>query len=78
MRALQELTRLKARDDRPADLSWRLVLDAMIFQTEAEIRWLDHCEASLVRHRPPRSARGTSAGAPKTTAGSPGRQEAGK
>src|SRR5207247_8920977 len=52
MRTLQEYTRLKARADRPGDLSWLLVLDAMLFQAEAEVRWLDHCEASLVRHRP--------------------------
>ncbi|HEX5561358.1 MAG TPA: hypothetical protein VFX52_06920, partial [Nocardioidaceae bacterium] len=39
--------------ERPGDLAWRLVLDAMIFQSEAEIRWLDHCEVSLVRHNPP-------------------------
>jgi DNA-binding PadR family transcriptional regulator len=53
MRRLQEYTRLKAAESRPEDLAWRLVLDAMVFQGEAEIRWLDHCEASLVRHRPP-------------------------
>jgi DNA-binding PadR family transcriptional regulator len=53
MRTLQEYTRLKARADRPSDLSWRLVLDAMLFQAEAEIRWLDHCEASLVRYSAP-------------------------
>jgi DNA-binding PadR family transcriptional regulator len=53
MRTLQEYTRLKARADQPADLAWRLVLDAMLFQAEAEVRWLDHCEASLVRHSPP-------------------------
>jgi DNA-binding PadR family transcriptional regulator len=53
MRTLQEYTRLKARADQPADLSWRLVLDAMLFQAEAEVRWLDHCEASLVRYSPP-------------------------
>ena len=53
MRTLQEYTRLKARADQPADLSWRLVLDAMLFQAEGEIRWLDHCEASLVRYAPP-------------------------
>ena len=41
------------RATEPADLSWRLVLDAMIFQAEAEVRWLDHCEASLVRYRRP-------------------------
>jgi hypothetical protein len=23
-----------------------------VFQAEAEIRWLDHCEASLARHTP--------------------------
>jgi DNA-binding PadR family transcriptional regulator len=53
MRTLQEYTRLKAGADEPADLSWRLVLDAMLFQAEAEMRWLDHCEASLVRYTPP-------------------------
>ena len=53
MRTLQEYTRLKARADQPADLSWLLVLDAMLFQAEAELRWLDHCEASLVRYTPP-------------------------
>lgn len=51
LRALQEYTRLKQRatDD---DVAWLLVLDAMVFQAEAEVRWLDHCEARLVRHRP--------------------------
>jgi DNA-binding PadR family transcriptional regulator len=53
MRTLQELTRLKARAETPIDLSWLLVLDAMLFQAEAEVRWLDHCEASLVRYTPP-------------------------
>lgn len=52
IRAMQEFTRLKSREHRPADLAWRLVLDSMIFQTEAEVRWLDHCEASLLRHPP--------------------------
>jgi DNA-binding PadR family transcriptional regulator len=50
MRTLQEYTRLKVRSDQPVDLPWRLVLDAMVFQAEAEVRWLDHCEASLVRY----------------------------
>ncbi len=53
MRTLQEYTRLKARADQPADLAWMLVLDAMLFQAEAEVRWLDHCEASLVRYSAP-------------------------
>lgn len=50
MRALQEYTRLKTRHAGPTDLSWLLVLDAMIFQAEAEVRWLDHCETTVVRH----------------------------
>jgi DNA-binding PadR family transcriptional regulator len=53
MRTMQEYTRLKARGPQPGDLAWRLVLDAMLFQVEAEVRWLDHCEASLVRYTPP-------------------------
>ena len=52
MRTLQEYTRLKAGTDTAADLAWRLVLDAMVFQSEAEVRWLDHCEASLARFAP--------------------------
>ena len=53
MRTLQEYTRLKARAGQAVELSWLLVLDAMVFQAEAEVRWLDHCEASLVRYTPP-------------------------
>jgi DNA-binding PadR family transcriptional regulator len=53
MRTLQEYTRLKAHAEGPAELSWLLVLDAMLFQAEAEVRWLDHCEASLVRYTSP-------------------------
>ena len=50
MLTLQELTRLKAASADPTqDLAWRLVLESMVFQAEAEVRWLDHCEASLVR-----------------------------
>jgi hypothetical protein len=50
MRTLQELTRLKARATGPRDLAWQLVLDSMVFQAETEVRWLDHCEATLARH----------------------------
>jgi hypothetical protein len=53
MGTLQEYTRLKAHAEGPAELSWLLVLDAMLFQAEAEVRWLDHCEASLVRYTSP-------------------------
>ncbi|SNT64780.1 DNA-binding transcriptional regulator, PadR family [Asanoa hainanensis] len=61
IQTLQELTRLKSRSDEPGDLSWRLILDAMVFQAESEVRWLDHCEASLVRYRPPDPAAPTTA-----------------
>ncbi|GAA4291166.1 hypothetical protein GCM10023178_64160 [Actinomadura luteofluorescens] len=56
LRTLQDLTRLKA--DAPAvpagqgDRAWRLVLESMIFQAEAEVRWLDHCEAYVARAEP--------------------------
>jgi DNA-binding PadR family transcriptional regulator len=49
MRTLQQYTRLKAND---AELPWRLVLESLIFQAEAELRWLDHCESSLLRYVP--------------------------
>ncbi|MCI3223612.1 PadR family transcriptional regulator [Streptomyces sp. NP-1717] len=54
VQAMQDYTRLKAQatdvspDDRD-DVAWLLVLEQLIFQTEAEARWLDHCEARLVR-----------------------------
>src|SRR6266545_2713507 len=55
MRTLQEYTRLKARADQPADLSWRLVLDAMLFQAEVEGTVLGACSrvalAALRRRR---------------------------
>ncbi|MBM7790721.1 PadR family transcriptional regulator [Tenggerimyces flavus] len=50
LRTLQELTRLK-RDATEKDISWLLILDGMIFQAEAEVRWLDHCESRLIRHK---------------------------
>jgi DNA-binding PadR family transcriptional regulator len=51
MTALQDYTRLKRRaaGDDPAELAWGLVLDSLVFAAEAEIRWLDHCEARLRR-----------------------------
>ena len=51
MRTLQEYTRLKVGTG-SGDLAWRLVLEAMVFRAEAEVRWLDHCEASLARYAP--------------------------
>ena len=54
MTALQDYTRLKRQGPagdpaEPADLAWSLVLDSLVFAAEAEIRWLDHCEARLRR-----------------------------
>lgn len=53
MAALQDYTRLKrqagASPVEPAELAWSLVLDSLVFAAEAEIRWLDHCEARLRR-----------------------------
>jgi DNA-binding PadR family transcriptional regulator len=46
VRSLQELTRLKG-DDETGDLAWTLTLDGLLFQGEAEVRWLDLCEARL-------------------------------
>lgn len=42
-----------------SDAAWLLVLDSLIFTTEAEIRWLDHCEgwmAQRSRPAPPAAA----------------------
>lgn len=47
--ALQDYARVKARlaED---ELAAGLVLESMVLQTEAEIRWLDHVEARVPRH----------------------------
>jgi DNA-binding PadR family transcriptional regulator len=52
---LQALTRRKARLDPDADLPELLHLDAQLLRSEAEVRWLDTCEARL-RHRAPRAS----------------------
>lgn len=49
MAGLQALTRARAAID--SDPAAALVADAAIFNAEAEIRWLDHCEATLPRLR---------------------------
>jgi DNA-binding PadR family transcriptional regulator len=55
MTALQDYTRLKRRNtgdeaqEQAQELAWGLVLDSLVFNAEAEIRWLDHCEARLRR-----------------------------
>jgi DNA-binding PadR family transcriptional regulator len=58
---LQEYTRLKAAQQNP-ELGWAFLLESLIFQTEARVRWLDACEARLgranekVHTRPPAAA----------------------
>lgn len=52
IQALQDYT--KARRDtaalqRAADTARLLVLDSLVFRTEAEVRWLDLCEARLMQ-----------------------------
>ncbi|MFD0357145.1 PadR family transcriptional regulator [Streptomyces sp. NPDC127110] len=58
LKAMQDYTRLKAgalaaiesgQSRERDDLAWLLVLEQLIFQTEAEARWLDHSESRLVR-----------------------------
>ncbi|MFH9489315.1 PadR family transcriptional regulator [Streptomyces halstedii] len=54
LKAMQDYTRLKARAlaDVPTnrdEVAWLLVVEQLIFQAEAEARWLDHCESRLVR-----------------------------
>ena len=50
---LQELHRTSyagPAQDSPEELAWSLVVDSMIFQAEAEARWLDHTEQRLRVH----------------------------
>ncbi|MFE7562243.1 PadR family transcriptional regulator [Kitasatospora sp. NPDC057500] len=72
IKALQDYTRLKARalggESRPggagepgSDLAWLLVLEQLIFQTEAEVRWLDHCETRLAQQAEVEQARAAEA-----------------
>ncbi len=66
LKNLQELTRTKNVSGDPEsseDLAWLLVVDSMIFQAEAEVRWLDHSESRLARA----SAAGRAAPLPLST-----------
>jgi DNA-binding PadR family transcriptional regulator len=44
---LQEYTKLKRDAPVDSELGWLFLLDSLIFQTEARVRWLDACEARL-------------------------------
>lgn len=49
VRALQDVTRLKAAAESSGDMAGLLMLDGLVFQAEAEARWLDMCQARLAR-----------------------------
>ncbi|MEU0087288.1 PadR family transcriptional regulator [Streptomyces sp. NPDC006274] len=76
--AMQDYTRLKAQalaaiesggSQERDDVAWLLVLEQLIFQTEAEARWLDHCEVRLIRLSAAGAAgRGAGAAVPPTPA----------
>ena len=44
---LQDYTRLEREAPADADLGWLFLLDSLIFQAEARVRWLDACENRL-------------------------------
>lgn len=44
---LQAYTRRKAKAEPKRDVAFLILLDALIFRVEAEIRWLDACEARI-------------------------------
>ncbi|MFF7632681.1 PadR family transcriptional regulator [Kitasatospora sp. NPDC008050] len=73
IQALQDYTRLKARalageaatgGAQGAELAWLLVLEQLIFQAEAEVRWLDHCETRLASQRERQAAAAVAAAMP--------------
>jgi len=72
--AIQDYTRLKLDADPDADVGWLLILDSLLFQAEAEIRWLDSCEQRLTGRRAGRrTPTRTTSTATTTTANSAGR-----
>ena len=48
---LQAYTRRKAQADPDRDAMFLILLDALIFRTEAEVRWLDASEARITKLR---------------------------
>ncbi|MGV9229270.1 PadR family transcriptional regulator [Streptomyces nigra] len=77
VKAMQDYTRLKAQaltavekngDRERDDIAWLLVLEQLIFQTEAEARWLDHCESRLIRLSSAAQAAGAESASPGAVA----------
>jgi len=52
---MHDLTRLRAEADPASELPWLLLLERAIMHLEADLRWLDVCEARLdeLRQMPP-------------------------
>jgi hypothetical protein len=66
MQALQTYTRARAKAGE--DLTWQLITQRLIFDTEAELRWLDECEAMLVQASKARPAKRAPAAGPLDSA----------
>jgi len=49
LQLLQEYTRLKRDASPETDLGWLFLLDSLIYQAEARVRWLDTCESRIER-----------------------------
>ncbi|MEZ6018463.1 MAG: PadR family transcriptional regulator [Planctomycetota bacterium] len=47
MERIQELTRHKRKADPESELPWLLMIEALVLKAEAEVKWLDLCEARL-------------------------------
>lgn len=74
IQTMQGYVRARREADRAnnaEDLSWRLVLESLIYAAEAELKWLDHCEAKLPSMAKAGRSNATGAKAPAAgTAGS--------
>lgn len=51
MERLQELTRHKRTAHPDAELAWSLMLDAQILRLQAELDWIERCQATLLLRR---------------------------
>ncbi|MEU4388693.1 PadR family transcriptional regulator [Promicromonospora sp. NPDC023805] len=74
LRALRALTKQKRDLDPATDLAHSLVLESQVFAAEAEVRWLDHVEASVAAYG---SARTHTAGTADTETAGPARTAGG-
>lgn len=52
MRELQEHTRLALHAGTSGELGWRLLLERLLSELDAQLRWLDRCEDILHDHPP--------------------------